>query len=186
VRSIIIFSGLPQTGKTTLSRRLALELGCKFVSFGDFVRREAERKGIVNPTRQDLQDLGQQLVKANPERFCLEVLESVSFSPGEQLVMDGLRHKNVLDALSQITRNQPIMLIYLTASTEIRRRRCPRGVDLASVDAHEVESRSETEIKPLADLVIDTQDNQINAVQSISAWVRSDCAFNHKSKEHVS
>lgn len=185
MRSIIIFSGLPETGKTTLSRRLALELGCKFVSFGDFVRQEAARQGIVNPTRQDLQDLGQQLVKTSPERFCQRVLESVKFTPGEALVMDGLRHKKVLDVLSQITHNQPIKLIYLTASAEIRRRRCPQDIDLASVDSHEVESRSETEIKPLADLVIDTH-NQINAVESISDWVRSDSAFRGEAKEHVS
>jgi cytidylate kinase len=186
VRTIIIFSGLPQTGKTTLSRRLALELGCKFVSFGDFVRREATRQGIDNPTRQDLQDLGQQLVKINPERFCQRVLESVNFTPGEELVMDGLRHKKVLDVLSQITHNQPIKLIYLTASPEIRRSRCPQDIDLASVDSHEVESSSETEIRPLADLVINTQANQINTVESISDWVRSDSSFISKPREHVS
>src|SRR5690349_9905815 len=117
---IIAFSGLPQTGKTTLARLLARELQCKFVSFGDFVRREALNRGILNATRQDLQNLGQSLVTENVREFCRNVLRTVNFSPGEQVVLDGVRHQKVLEVISEISHRQPIKLVLLIASEKTR------------------------------------------------------------------
>jgi len=173
VNSIICFSGLPQTGKTTLSRRLALELRCKFVSFGDFVRQEAIKRGIANATRRDLQDLGQDLVKDDVTEFCKEVLRTVQFSPGEQIVIDGVRHKEVLDVISKISHNQPVKVIYLTASDRTRRRRTPQHLDLASIESHEVESEIETDIKRLADLVIETESDASETFPTLVNWIRS-------------
>jgi cytidylate kinase len=173
VNSIICFSGLPQTGKTTLSRRLALELRCKFVSFGDFVRQEALKRGIVNATRRDLQDLGQDLVKENVSEFCHEVLGTVQFSPGEQIVIDGIRHKEVLEVISKISRNQPMKVIYLTASERTRKRRTPRHHDLASIDSHEVESEVEADIRGLADIVIETENDEGESFRLLFNWIHS-------------
>ena len=173
MNSIICFSGLPQTGKTTLSRRLALELRCKFVSFGDFVRQEAIKRGIVNATRRDLQDLGQDLVTENVGEFCKQVLGTVQFSPGEQIVIDGVRHKEVLEVISKISHNQPMKVIYLTASDRTRRRRTPQHLELASIESHEVESEVERDIKGLADFVIETEGDAGETFQLLVNWIRS-------------
>lgn len=173
MNSIICFSGLPQTGKTTLSRRLALVLECKFVSFGDFVRQEATKRGIVNATRKDLQDLGQVLVTGNVREFCAEVLGTVQFSPGEQIVIDGVRHKEVLEVISDMSHNQPMKVIYLTASDRTRRHRTPKHLDLASIESHEVESEVENEIKRLADFVIETEGDAGETFRRLANWIRS-------------
>jgi len=172
---IIAFSGLPQTGKTTLARRLADYLQCKFVSFGDFVRNEARKAGIPNPIRKDLQDIGQRLVEADVIAFCRAVLQTVSFSPGEQIVIDGVRHIEALQAISSVSPGQAIKLIYLFAPLEIRTARCtPDAIDseLAAIDSHEVESQTECELRDLADVVIDASANVDITFHHLVAWLR--------------
>jgi RNase adaptor protein for sRNA GlmZ degradation len=161
---------------------LARELQCKFVSFGDFVRQEAVQKGIVNATRADLQNLGQNLVKENVRGFCRSVLETVNFLPGEQIVIDGVRHKEVLDTISEMAHDQPMKVVYLSASDTTRRRRAPHGLDLALIDSHEVESEVEQDIKLMADLIIETEGDERSAFQVLLDRIRPDVmATNGKS-----
>lgn len=169
---IIAFSGLPQTGKTTLARLLARELQCKFVSFGDFVRQEALNRGILNATRQDLQNLGQSLVTENVRDFCRNVLGTVKFSAGEQIVLDGVRHTEVLEIISEISEGQPIKLVLLTASEKTRRNRSLQDID--SVDSHRVESEVKAQFRSIADLVIDTESNEAEALRTLVDWIRKD------------
>lgn len=171
---IIAFSGLPQTGKTTLSRLLSRELRCKFASFGDFVRKQAIERGIPHATRRDLQDLGQSLIKGNIRDFCLKVLESARFSPGEQIVIDGVRHREVLNEISNITISQPIKLVHLTASEETRRRRLKNEQDLASIDSHAVELEVESTLRDMADIIIRTEGSVDEALQQLLNWIRNE------------
>jgi cytidylate kinase len=169
---IIAFSGLPQTGKTTLARLLARELKCKFVSFGDFVRQEALNRGILNATRHDLQNLGQSLVTENVSNFCRSVLRTVEFSGGEQIVLDGVRHKEVLEAISEISQKQPIKLVLLIASEKARRNRSLQDID--SIDSHRVESEVKDQFRSIADLVIETDNDEAEALGTLLDWIRKD------------
>jgi cytidylate kinase len=175
---IIAFSGLPQTGKTTLARLLARELQCKFVSFGDFVRQEALNRGFLNATRQDLQNIGQTLVTENVRDFCRNVLATVEFSPGEQIVLDGVRHKEVLEVISEISQRQPIKLVLLIASEKIRRNRSLQDID--SIDSHRVESEVKAQFRSVADLVIETENDEAEALRTLLDWIRKDpdCSSN--------
>jgi cytidylate kinase len=171
---IIAFSGLPQTGKTTLARLLARELKCKFVSFGDFVRQEAISRGIPNATRQELQDLGQSLVTKDVRDFCEKVLGTVKFSIGEQIVLDGVRHKEVLHVISEIAVGEPIKLIYVTVSKKTRSYRTRQDLDLDSIDAHIVESEAKAQLRSIADLVIENESNESEALLALVNWIRND------------
>jgi cytidylate kinase len=173
---IIAFSGLPQTGKTTLAFRLATALSCKFVGFGDFVRQEAGRRGVEKPTRRDLQDLGEALVRADVLGFCRQVLGTVKFVPGEQIVLDGVRHKEVLDSLTILSPLQPIRLIYLAASVDTRKARSSSTTDLTIVDSHRVESQTNKELKAVADLVLYTEGGADETFLRLVSWIRSDAA----------
>jgi cytidylate kinase len=179
MNSIIVFGGSSHTGKTTLARRLADLLQCKFVSFGDYVRAEARRRGILSPTRKNLQDLGQELVQADVLSFCTEVLETVSFSPGERLVIDGIRHKEVFQAIVDLTCGQSIKLIYLYAPVEVRKaRNTNQGggtPDLRNIDAHEVESQTNSQIRDMADLAVDASRDANEVFAQIANWVREEC-----------
>lgn len=177
MKSIIVFAGSSQTGKTTLARRLADLFRCKFVSFGDYVRTEAGRRGMVAPTRGDLQDLGQKLVQTDVLSFCREVLKTVDFSPGDRLVVDGVRHREAFQAISDLSGGQSIKLIYLHASVEVRiarnSTRCG-DFDVRNTDAHEVESQTNAQIRDMADLVVDASRDANEIFAEIANWVREE------------
>ena len=178
MNSIIVFGGSSHTGKTTLARRLADLLQCKFVSFGDNVRSEAKRRGTLAPTRKDLQDLGQELVQSDVVSFCRAVLSTVSFSPGERLVIDGIRHREAFQAISDLSGGQSIKLIYLYAPVEIRNARNGNqggSFDLWNVDAHEVESQTNSQIRDMADLAVDASRDANEVFAQIANWVREEC-----------
>jgi cytidylate kinase len=175
---IIAFSGSSQTGKTELGRRLAEYCHCKFVSFGDFVRQQARNRGIGDPSRADLQNLGQQLVQSDVVDFCRAVLETVQFSSGERLVVDGVRHIEALNAISTIAGCQPIKLIYLHASMKVRESReldRNRQETLDEIDAHPVESQTNHEIKQLADFVVDAGRDVEESFSLILKWLSHEC-----------
>jgi len=175
---IIAFSGSSQTGKTTLGRRLAQELHCKFVSFGDYVREQAKKRGMSNPSREDLQDLGQQLAEADIVGFCRAVLETAHFSPGDCLIVDGIRHTEALRAISTISNGQPIRLIYLHAPMKVREGRDAEhnlSGTLHQIDAHQVEGQTNREIKQLANLVVDARGEAEKSFSQILDWLRRDC-----------
>jgi len=178
MNSIIVFGGSSQTGKTTLARMLADLLRCKFVSFGDYVRGEARRRGVLSPTRKNLQDLGQELVQVDVMSFCREVLKTVSFYPGEGLVVDGLRHKEAFQAISDLSSGQSIKLIYLYAPVEVRNARNGNqggSFDLQNIDAHEVESQTNFQIRDMADLAVDASRDANEVFAQIASWVRDEC-----------
>lgn len=174
---IIAFGGASQTGKTTLGRRLAAYCQCKFVSFGDYVRQKAQNGGLSNPTREDLQNLGQKLVKSGVSRFCQEVLDTVQFSSGGRLVIDGIRHTEALSAISQISRGQPIKLIYLYAPMKIREVRSQQhdgSQALRAIDAHPVESQT-VELRNSADFVLDASADLDTNFSQILEWLNLVC-----------
>lgn len=173
--AIIAFSGLPQTGKTTFAKRLANHRHSKFLSFGDFVRHEARNLGIKDPKRSELQDLGQRLVETDVMSFCKKALQYVNFSPGETLVIDGIRHVEALAAIRTLCNGQTIKLIHLYAPIETRKARSANleGVNLAGIDAHRVESQTNNEILQSADVAIDASGDADQVFQRITDWVKA-------------
>jgi hypothetical protein len=157
---------------------LAHDCNCKFASFGDYVRLQAKKRGTPKPNREDLQNLGQRLAEADMLGFCRGVLDTAHFSPGERLVIDGVRHTEALRAISTISGGQPIKLIYLQATAKVRKSRnaaYDQHETLDRIDAHPVESQTNSEIKHLADLVIDADREIEESFSQIFAWVRTEC-----------
>src|SRR5579863_6121642 len=117
---IFAFAGPSKSGKTTLGRRLATELDLPFASFGDYVRKEAHRNGLSNPSSEDLQVTGQLLAKNDMPAFCKAVLEEGGFVVGQGLVVDGVRHLSALSTLKVLIPQQPVKLVYLESSVSER------------------------------------------------------------------
>ena len=61
-------------------------------------------KGIIDPTREQLQDLGQSLVEADPDAFCRNVLANAGFVPGGNILLDGIRHVDVQRRVASIVK----------------------------------------------------------------------------------
>jgi dephospho-CoA kinase len=153
---IFALGGSRKSGKTTLGRRFAEELGVRFASFGDYVRKETTRRGITNASSAELQAVGLSLVTSDLVKFCQLVLTDAGFVPGERLVIDGVRHLETVRVLKHMFGEQPLKVIYLDSSLPVR---CQRGSftidDLILIDSHPIEAETQA-VKNIADFVLDT------------------------------
>ncbi|OLD57817.1 MAG: hypothetical protein AUI54_01330 [Acidobacteria bacterium 13_1_40CM_2_56_5] len=167
---VIAISGMPGAGKTTLGKALAKRLNAKFASFGEYVRAEANRLGLGDPSRADLQNLGLNLIK-DPLKFCRGVLDASGYQRGDILIVDGIRHISALEALRSTVNDQEVKLIYVESPREVRIARLGNSESTAKVDTHPVESETELHVKAAADLLI-TAANPEDALEAALDWLK--------------
>ena len=120
---LICFSGKIGSGKTAISRAVAHRLDCERASFGGYLRKEVAGRGYDPDCRQALQDIGQSLIEHDAASFCRDVLADGGFVPGEDFVLDGIRHVDVLPHLVHIAAPSEVRLIFLDADAELRSNR---------------------------------------------------------------
>jgi dephospho-CoA kinase len=153
----VAVSGGIGAGKTEVSRRIADRTGCPRVSFGDFVRAEAWKRG-ADESRAALQALGEQLIAdLGMERFCEAVLQSVAWDH-EGIVIDGLRHLQAVEATRSVLAPCPLVLVFLHADADTRRARVDARARLG--DAAAEQHSTEVEVPALstvADLSLDAR-----------------------------
>jgi len=138
---IITLAGPIGSGKSTLARAIAATLGAPSAGFGNYVRSLAAERGLDIERRHVLQDLGHELVQADARRFLDGALAWSRHSAGQDLLLDGLRHMSILEALRQREAEglDAIVLLYLDTPVHIRRARvAARGVSPAQMEADEV------------------------------------------------
>lgn len=97
---IIGILGKIHAGKSTLARELSRELNVPIISFGGYLRNFSESNGL--PTdRISLQDLGSKRISEDAMKFLQDVL-SCSDLNTEIIIIEGIRHRSVLDALKSM------------------------------------------------------------------------------------
>jgi dephospho-CoA kinase len=157
---IIAIAGPIGSGKTTLARALADCLGAKTVGFGDFVRSKARAQGLGDSDRQVLQDLGNSLVIADAAGFLDEALHWAGHKTGDDLLLDGLRHSSVWEALAarQPQGLEPVKLVFVDVHEHERHRRLlERGLtpaEIATAEAHPAERDVNLRLRAEADLLL--------------------------------
>lgn len=156
---VVCFSGRIGSGKTSVTRALAAQLGWRRTAFGEYLRDRIIREGGDANDRQSLQDLGQRLVDTDPEQFCREVLAHSGRSQGESLLVDGIRHVAMYRLVASLVAPIPSRLIYLSADSEHVRdrvnRRSGEANDLVRAEAHRVEAELASDVPAAADAIID-------------------------------
>jgi adenylate kinase family enzyme len=156
---VICFSGRIGSGKTSVTQTLSASLGWPRAGFGDYLRARVERNGGDPNSREALQDLGQSLVDADPDGFCLDVLKSGNFQPGGNLLLDGIRHVNILSRIKRLVGPSRAILIHLTLDdADLRKRvesRSQGGDDLVRAEKHRVEAEISSSLPQIADRVVD-------------------------------
>jgi dephospho-CoA kinase len=115
----ISFSGRIASGKTRITHTLAQALGWPRTGFSDYLRVVMAAKGITEPSREQLQDFGQFLVESDPERFCRNVLANIGFIPGDNILLDGIRHADIQQRIAAIVKPSVAILIHLAADDDV-------------------------------------------------------------------
>lgn len=165
---VIGFSGAIRSGKSAVARRFAEAMGWQHVSFGDYIRKlAAERR--QEPNRDNLQEIGARMVQTNLESFCADVLHQVDWSPGQALVVDGIRHTEVQFTLRQLVMPSPFVLIYLQVPEEVRLDRLREEAELDPDRLKRWEHNS-TEVQ-VTRLLPDTADYILDGAQSTEALI---------------
>ncbi len=174
--AVIAFSGSIASGKSTLSQEVAKTFQWKRASFGDYVRSVAQNRGIAN-SREVLQAIGADLLQRDMEGFCRTVLAQADWQLGQPLVIDGIRHVEVLDNLKQIVAPMPLFLVLVTVDESTRTNRLlERGtVDLEKyqhLEHDSTEQQVKSALANIADLVMDSGHSLEENVEQLVSWLK--------------
>ena len=184
---IIAFAGKRGSGKTTVSEGVAKVLNWPRASFGEYLRAAAKRQGISDAT-ENLQELGAALAK-EPDRFCDAVLTFSEWEAGEPLVVEGIRHQEVLESLRRKVAPLEVRLVYLDIDESERIRRLnerePSSTDrMKAVESHSTESQVKDVLSESADFHVSTKEPSNLVIDKIVDWIQSGNA--NQTRERVS
>ncbi len=170
---ILAFAGKIGSGKTTLAKAVADILGCPLVSFGNYVRTLAQSSGLDANSRKVLQDMGEALIREDCRRFCEGVLAQAEWTPGNHLVIDGVRHRTILTTIKALVAPDEVRLIFVDLDEEVRTTRLANAgfvsEQIARFDSHSTEHDVNAVLRDIADLVLDAS----RPIQELTDVVRS-------------
>jgi cytidylate kinase len=172
---LLCFSGQIGSGKSSVSIAVANALGWRRTGFGDFLRGEIEGRGGDPDDRKALQDLGQARVDADAATFCRDVLTTGGFQPGDDFVIDGIRHVNIFEILKQVGSPSEAKLLFLGAGEMTRSARVQTradAADFARASTHRVEAELRDALPDRADAIIDADQPIDRVVSDCLGWVR--------------
>lgn len=165
------------SGKSIVSRSLAQRHEWDMVSFGDFVRITARKKGLGND-RETLQDLGSRLFAELGPVGILEAARSVCRARSEVQVIDGIRHVDVWNAARAAY--DGAALLYLESPLEQRYHRyCSRHgltaeafslADFTRLDRQPIETGIDT-LRPHAEAIINADLSMTTFIDEIDRLV---------------
>jgi hypothetical protein len=156
VAAVIGFAGRKKSGKTTISQAVANATGWQYASFGDFVRHQANQKGLDSTSTVVLQDLGENLIAEGWPKFCREVVAHSGWKPGTGLIIDGIRHVEAVQQLKSIVAPLNFGLVYVTTDGDtLRGRRASSDLKFAVIESHSTEAQVTSTLPSVADLTVD-------------------------------
>ncbi|MBN8564808.1 MAG: dephospho-CoA kinase [Leptolyngbya sp. UWPOB_LEPTO1] len=178
--AVLALSGSIASGKSTLSRELAQSFQWSYVSFGDYVRSVARNQGLAE-SRESLQLIGTELLQRDTGKFCRAVLAQAQWQAGQPIIVDGIRHVEVLDCLRQIVAPIDLYLIFASVDEVTRSARLlERGT--TSLEKHQkleqdsTEQQVKTDLVQKSDLIVSSTQPLEILIQQISNWLESQCS----------
>jgi hypothetical protein len=111
-------------------------------------------------TREALQELGDELVRRDIRGFCEDVLKENPWRSGVPLVIDGVRHLEVLRELHELLAPAPEYLIYINVDRRTQLNRLelddlPHTKPLEELEQHPTEVQVRSVLPDKAHLVLD-------------------------------
>ena len=157
---VVAFCGGVGSGKTTLSKEVASGLECRYVGFGDWVRSVALGRRLT-VSREALQELGASLIaELGLDGFCRSALAYGGWACGESVVIDGVRHVEILETLRRLLAPSRVNLVFVQADWKTREQRLrQRGSAeadlLPETESHSTEVQVVSILSGAADLIVD-------------------------------
>jgi dephospho-CoA kinase len=150
---VIGLAGHKGSGKSTIAAALAQEFRGTVASFGQYVRQHAATNNAI-----ELADLGAQLLSnQGPEHFLQNAIAASGWDRQRTLVIEGIRHTKILDAVR--TQFPTAHIVFITTPNAERAQRLERRDALpARVIQQLAEHSTEVEVQDLAcraDQVVD-------------------------------
>ena len=154
---LVALTGLQASGKSTVAGAITTLMGWRTAGFGQYLQHIAQERHLT-PDRANLQRLGQSLVNENPRIFCEQVVRWAGWVEGESLILDGVRHIVILDALRGFFAPQFLYLVYVDVDEALRRERLlRRGAELTDsvhFDLSPTEVEVPHDLRRTADIVV--------------------------------
>lgn len=173
---LLCISGKINSGKTTFAEELSQRVEWPKVSFGDFVRKEARKSGL-DSSRKTLQELGESLLNHDIEFFCQSVLAQANWIHKMPLIVEGVRHQEVLDTLREIAAPERVVLIYITTEDSVRFSRISANEQEVTDEKHSTETQVQDILLNNADVVISNNDSVEKAVSEAIVWIKNETSF---------
>jgi transcriptional regulator with XRE-family HTH domain/dephospho-CoA kinase len=172
---VIGFAGRIGSGKSTLSSEVAKRLGWRRASFGDYLRTVAKSSGL-DESREVLQQLGASLIEKGVDDFCRAVLTHYGWSAGEPLVIDGIRHAEVVESLRKLVAPLDLRVVFLDVGDEQRLKRLNAqdertAENLGLVEGHATEQQVKGLLPDLADLRLSSDRPVPELVATLVNWI---------------
>jgi len=178
VKSLVLaFSGSIGSGKSTLSLSVAKALNWPYVSFGNHVRTVALLRGL-GESREILQEVGESLIQEGWEQFCKSVLAQTTWEPGEPLVVDGIRHVEVVETLQLLIVPSELLLIHITLNEPTRKarlyKRSPADyAKMQSIEDHSTEVQVKRQLPQIANLIVSGERSTDDIIREILIWIQN-------------
>lgn len=179
---VIGIAGKIGSGKSTFSEELANGLGWPRASFGDFLRNVAKSRGLEE-SREVLQELGASFIERGPNEFCRALLAHYKWNSGEPLIIDGIRHTEVVDELRRLVAPLELRIIYLEVDDKTRFERLKQLDEtmeretLELVESHRTEEQVKDRLPALADLRLPGDQSVSKLVSKVINWVHQGDGF---------
>lgn len=173
---LLCISGKINSGKTTLAKELSQAIEWPRVSFGDFVRKEAKKRGL-DDSRTTLQKLGESLLNSDIRLFCQNVLAEANWRHKMPLIVEGIRHQEVLNTLKRIASSEKVVLIYINTENSIRFSRILASGQEVPDERHSTEIQVQNTLLNKADVVINGNESVEKAISKVVSWLKNETEF---------
>lgn len=172
---VVGFAGRIGSGKSTISSEVAKTLGWPRASFGDYIRKIASNAGLEE-SREVLQEIGESLFERGVDDFCRAVLAQSGWNAGEPLIIDGIRHKEVVASLRKLVAPLEMRVVYLDVEDEkrldnLKKREETMPEKLELVEAHATEAQVKNVLPELADLRLAGDRPIEELVTTVVTWI---------------
>jgi cytidylate kinase len=170
----IALAGGIGSGKSSIATQVAERLDWPCASFGGFLRKIARGRGL-SESREVLQEIGAEMMHGDLLKFCLAVIGQTNWVRPGSLVLDGIRHSEVLPIIRDLTAPAEFVMIFVVTPREVRLSRLQqRGryelERLDQVEAHSTELQVPS-LEELADLQVDGTRDTEAVVDQVVDWL---------------